>query len=74
MWEKWGEPGEIDEEAPQPVKPSLFAGYWAGACLLQPHLPHILHRIHQRQLLPALIAVSHMRVEDLGFLVGKFVL
>ncbi len=32
------------------------------------------HVIHQRQPLPALIAVSYMGVEELGFLVGKVVL
>jgi len=35
---------------------------------------HILHRVHQRQLLPALMAVSYMGVEELSFLVGKVVL
>jgi len=37
-------------------------------------VPHILHRVHQRDLLPAFIAVSHMRVEELGLLVGEVVL
>ncbi len=47
----------------------LFSGIAAAkataggvACLLLPHVPHILHGIHQRQLLPALIAVSHQRL------------
>ena len=34
----------------------------------------ILHRVHQRQLLPTLIAVSYMRVEELGLLLGQVVL
>ncbi len=34
---------------------------------------HILHRVHQRQLLPAPIAVSYMRVEELGVLVAEVV-
>ena len=41
---------------------------------LDPHVTHFRHRVHQRQLLPALIAVSYMRVEELGFLVGEVVL
>ena len=40
-------------------------------CLLLPHVPNLLHRIHQRQLLPALIAVSYMGVERLGFIRGE---
>ncbi len=36
-------------------------------------LPHSLHRVHQRQLLPALIAVSHMGVDQMGFLVGEVI-
>jgi len=44
------------------------------ACLLLPHVPHILHRVHQRQLLPALITVSYVGVEALGLLIGKVVL
>jgi len=36
--------------------------------------PNVLNRVHQRQLLTALIAVSYMRVEELGFLVGEVVL
>jgi len=38
------------------------------------HLPNIVHRVHQRQLLPALITVSYMGVAELGFLVGEVVL
>jgi len=33
-----------------------------------------VHGIHQRQLLPALIAVSYMGVDEQGFLVGEVVL
>jgi len=33
----------------------------------------ILHRVHQLQLLPALLAASYMGVEELGFLVGEVV-
>ncbi len=42
----------------------------SGALLL-PHVPHVLDRVHQRQLLRALIAVSYVGVEELGFLFGE---
>jgi hypothetical protein len=37
------------------------------------NVPRILHHNHQRQLLPALIAVSYMGVEELCFLVAEVV-
>ena len=46
----------------------------AMACPLLPHLPHIVYRVHQRQPLSALVTVSYMGVQDLGFLVGYVVL
>ena len=45
-----------------------------GRSKLQPPVPDILHRVHQRQLLPALIAVSHVGVEESGFFLGEVVL
>ena len=46
----------------------------AVAYLLLPHVPRILHRVHQRQFRPALVAVTDMHIEELGFLVGEVVL
>ena len=37
-------------------------------------LDDLADRVHQRQLLPALLAVSYVRVDELGFLVGEVVL
>ena len=52
-----------------PGGPSMCPGE-----LLHPHVAHVLKRVHERQLLPALIAVSYVGIEELGFLIGEVVL
>ena len=36
-------------------------------------LNQTLNRVHQRQLLPALLPFSHMGVDELGFILGQVV-